>query len=108
MTDAEEKDLWVRFKEQGDMDARDALVIHHMRIVKYIAGRMAIRVPTCVDIEDLSGWGVLGLMDAVEKFDHHQDVKFTTYASMRIRGAVIDQIRTLDWAPRSLRRRKPW
>ncbi len=103
MTDDKEKELWVRFKEQNDAAARDALVIHHMRIVKYIAGRMAIHVPSNVEMNDLVGWGVLGLMDAVEKFDHKQNIKFSTYASMRIRGAIIDEIRSLDWAPRSLR-----
>src|SRR5690606_38818844 len=74
-----------------------------MRTVKFIAGRMAIHVPSTVDMDDLVGWGVMGLMDAVEKFDHTQDIKFSTYASIRIRGAILDQIRSLDWAPRSLR-----
>ncbi len=103
MTETEEKKLWVRFKEHGDDDARDMLVVHHMRVVKYIAGRMAIHIPASIEMDDLVGWGVLGLMDALEKFDHRQDFKFTTYASARVRGAIIDEIRTLDWAPRSLR-----
>ncbi len=98
-----EKEAWVRFKEHDDNDARDDLIIHHMRIVKFIAGRMAMHVPNNVEMDDLIGWGVMGLMDAIEKFDHTQEVKFSTYASIRIRGAVIDQIRSLDWAPRSLR-----
>jgi RNA polymerase sigma factor for flagellar operon FliA len=100
---ADEKDLWIRFKEKDDQAAREALIIRHIRIVKYIAGRMAIHVPSTVEMNDLVGWGMLGLLDAVEKFDHRQDIKFTTYASIRVRGAIIDQIRTLDWAPRSLR-----
>ena len=99
----EEKERWRRFKEEGDMEARDALIIHHMRVVKFIAGRMAIHVPSNVEMDDLVGWGIMGLMDAMEKFDHRQDIKFSTYASIRIRGAIIDQIRSLDWAPRSLR-----
>lgn len=103
MNTVEEKQLWVRFKEQGDQGARDALVIHHVRIVKYIAGRMAIHVPSTIEMNDLVGWGMLGLMDAVEKYDHRQEIKFTTYASIRVRGAIIDEIRSLDWAPRSLR-----
>ncbi|MBX3179275.1 MAG: FliA/WhiG family RNA polymerase sigma factor [Candidatus Hydrogenedentes bacterium] len=103
MTDTEEKDLWRRFKESADSAARDALILHHMRIVKFIAGRMAIHVPSNVEMDDLVGWGCMGLMDAVEKYDHTQDIKFSTYASIRIRGAIIDQIRSLDWAPRSLR-----
>lgn len=103
MTLIGEKELWSRFKEQRDQAARDELIVHHMRTVKYIAGRMAIHVPSSVEMDDLVGWGVLGLLDAVEKFDHTQNIKFTTYASIRIRGAIIDQIRSLDWAPRSLR-----
>lgn len=103
MTESDEKNLWARYKEKGDPAARDALIVHHMRIVKYIAGRMAIHVPSNVEMDDLVGWGCIGLMDAVEKYDHTQDIKFSTYASIRIRGAIIDQIRSLDWAPRSLR-----
>ncbi|MBL7648332.1 MAG: FliA/WhiG family RNA polymerase sigma factor [Candidatus Hydrogenedentes bacterium] len=103
MTESDEKEFWRRYKEKGDATARDALILHHMRIVKYIAGRMAIHVPSNVEMDDLVGWGCMGLMDAVEKYDHTQDIKFSTYASIRIRGAIIDQIRSLDWAPRSLR-----
>ncbi len=103
MTEGEEKEYWKRFKEHSDSGARDNLILHHMRIVKYIAGRMAIHVPSNVEMDDLVGWGCIGLMDAVGKFDHTQDIKFSTYASIRIRGAIIDQIRSLDWAPRSLR-----
>jgi len=98
-----EKQLWVRWKEHGDEAAREQLILNAMRIVKYVAGRVAIHVPSSVEMNDLVGWGVLGLLDAVDKFDHTQDVKFSTYASIRIRGAIIDQIRSLDWAPRSLR-----
>ena len=99
----EENSLWKCFKEQQDQEARDQLILFHMKVVKYIAGRMAMHVPSSVEMDDLVGWGIMGLMDAVEKFDHTQDIKFTTYASIRIRGAIIDQIRSLDWAPRSLR-----
>lgn len=98
-----EKELWVRFKEKGDDESRNTLIVEYMRVVKYVAGRMAIHVPSNIEMDDLVGWGVLGLMDAVEKFDHQQDIKFSTYATIRVRGAIIDQIRTLDWAPRSLR-----
>ncbi|HEX71921.1 MAG TPA: FliA/WhiG family RNA polymerase sigma factor [Candidatus Hydrogenedentes bacterium] len=103
MKEHDEKELWIRYKEYGDEGAREALILGHMRTVKYIAGRMAIHVPPSVEINDLIGWGIMGLMDAIEKYDHKQDVKFATYASIRIRGAIIDQIRSLDWAPRSLR-----
>lgn len=103
MNERDEKALWVRYKEQGDDAAREQLILLHMRVVKYIAGRMAIHVPNSIEMNDLIGWGALGLLDAVEKFDHTQNIKFTTYASLRIRGAIIDQFRSLDWAPRSLR-----
>jgi RNA polymerase sigma factor for flagellar operon FliA len=103
LNEIDEKELWVRCKEYGDESARERLIVRYMRVVKYIAGRMAIHVPPSVEINDLIGWGVLGLLDAVEKFDHQQDIKFTTYASIRVRGAIIDEIRSLDWAPRSLR-----
>jgi RNA polymerase sigma factor for flagellar operon FliA len=99
----DERELWIRFKEKRDSVARDELIVRYMRVVKYVAGRMAIHVPTSVELDDLIGWGVLGLMDAVEKFDPAQETKFSTYATIRVRGAIIDQIRSLDWAPRSLR-----
>jgi RNA polymerase sigma factor for flagellar operon FliA len=99
----DEKDLWRRYKEGADADAREELIVRYMRVVKFIAGRMAIHVPSSIDMDDLIGWGVLGLLDAVEKYDHSQDIKFSTYASIRVRGAIIDHIRSLDWAPRSLR-----
>ncbi len=102
-TVTDEKDLWLRFKEQGDDSARDELVVTYMRVVRYVAGRIAIHVPNNVEMDDLVGWGVLGLLDAVEKFDPSQNTKFSTYATFRIRGAIIDEIRSLDWAPRSLR-----
>lgn len=99
----DEKDLWSRFKRSGDMSARDDLILSHMRVVKYVAGRMAIHVPSTIAMDDLIGWGVVGLLDAVEKFDPSQEIKFSTYATIRVRGAIIDEIRKLDWAPRSLR-----
>ncbi len=98
-----EKNLWIRYKEQGDEAARDDLILQYIRVVRFIAGRMAIHVPSSVEMDDLVSWGIMGLLDALEKFDHTQDIKFSTYASIRIRGAIIDQIRSLDWAPRSLR-----
>ncbi|MBN2308116.1 MAG: FliA/WhiG family RNA polymerase sigma factor [Candidatus Hydrogenedentes bacterium] len=103
MNAQDEKQLWARWKEQGDNAAREELIVRYMRVVKYVAGRMAIHVPQSVEMDDLVGWGVLGLLDAVEKFDYQQDIKFSTYASIRVRGAILDQIRALDWAPRSLR-----
>ena len=100
-----EAHLWQRYKRHGDLDAREQLILKHLDVVKYIAGRMAMRVPSSVSEDDLLGWGILGLLDAIEKFDLEQNIKFATYAAFRIRGAIVDEIRSLDWAPRTLRLR---
>jgi RNA polymerase sigma factor for flagellar operon FliA len=97
--------LWKNYKEKGNTEAKDAITVHYLDLVRLVAGRMAMNSPPQVDKDDLIGWGVLGLMDAVEKFDPDQKASFETYASTRIRGSIIDQIRSLDWAPRSLRRK---
>ncbi len=99
----DEKELWARFKQRGDAAARDELVVKYMGVVRFVAGRMAMHIPSTIDLDDLVGWGMLGLLDAVEKFDPSQDIKFSTYSTIRIRGAILDEIRSLDWAPRSLR-----
>lgn len=103
ITATNEKDLWVRFKQHGDDAARDDLIVSYMGVVRFVAGRMAMHVPQVIELDDLVGWGVLGLLDAVEKFNPAQEIKFSTYATIRIRGAILDEIRSLDWAPRSLR-----
>ncbi len=103
MSDVTEQDLWIEWKQSGELHARDALAVHYMHIVKYVAGRMAINTPPGIDYEDLVSWGVLGLLDALDKFDPEQQNRFSTYAGFRVRGAILDQIRALDWAPRSLR-----
>lgn len=97
--------LWAEYKAEGNTQAREALIVHYLGLVRIIAGRMALNSPPQVEEDDLIGWGVLGLMDAVEKFDPDHTASFETYASTRIRGAIIDQIRSLDWAPRSLRQK---
>ncbi len=97
--------LWAEYKTEGSAAAKDALTVHYLSLVRIIAGRMALTSPPHIEEDDLIGWGVLGLMDAVEKFDPRQKTSFETYAFTRIRGAIIDQIRSLDWAPRSLRQK---
>src|ERR1044072_143447 len=84
---------------------RDQLVQTHLSQVKFIAERLAAKLPPSVDIDDLMGAGMLGLLDAVDKFDPNKGVMFRTYAEMRVRGAMLDSLRDLDWAPRSMRRR---
>ena len=84
---------------------RDALIEAHLPQVKFIAERLAAKLPPSVDLDDLIGAGMLGLLDAVEKYDPKKGVMFKTYAEMRVRGAMLDSLRDLDWAPRSMRRR---
>jgi len=84
---------------------RDALIEAHLPQVKFIAERLAAKLPPSVDVDDLMGAGMLGLLDAVEKYDPEKGVMFKTYAEMRVRGAMLDSLRDLDWAPRSMRRR---
>ena len=84
---------------------RDALINETLPLIKHIAHRVAIRLPNNVEIRDLINAGVLGLMDAIDKFEPERNVKFKTYAEVRIRGAILDSLRDLDWAPRSLRKK---
>lgn len=85
---------------------RDQLIIECLPLVKFIAHRISARLPSHVDVDDLIHSGILGLMDAVKKFEPDRNVKFKTYAEQRIRGAILDGLRDLDWVPRSLRRKK--
>ena len=101
----QEENLWVRFKEGGDMAARADLIESHAPLVKHIAGRLAVSLPSHIDYDDLVGYGVFGLIDALEKFDYRRGVKFKTYAYTRIKGAILDGLRAYDWAPSTLRKR---
>jgi RNA polymerase sigma factor for flagellar operon FliA len=85
--------------------SREELILDHLPQIKYIAHRISAKLPSHVEVNDLVGAGVLGLLDAVEKFDPTRGVKFKTYAELRVKGAILDSLRNLDWAPRSLRKR---
>ncbi len=85
--------------------SRDELILEHLPQIKYIAHRISAKLPAHVELNDLVSAGVLGLLDAVEKFDPSRGVKFKTYAELRVKGAILDSLRNLDWAPRSLRKR---
>jgi RNA polymerase sigma factor for flagellar operon FliA len=87
---------------------RQDLIVKYTPLIKYIANRIAIRLPSHIDIEDIVNTGVLGLMDAIEKFDPTRGVKFETYAEFRIKGAILDELRALDWVPRSVRKIATW
>lgn len=96
-------DLWKQWKEQGWVPAKQSLIESYLPLVDYVSGRMAIGLPKSVSKEDLSSFGVMGLIDAVEKFDYSRGLQFETYASWRIRGSIIDGLRQGDWVPRSVR-----
>src|SRR5438270_936858 len=99
------KDLWRRYKSSGDERARERLVVAYSPLVKYVAGRMSSGLPAHVEESDLISYGLGGLISAIERFDLSREIKFETYAITRIRGAIIDELRTLDWVPRSVRAR---
>jgi RNA polymerase sigma factor for flagellar operon FliA len=99
------KDLWRRYKQQGDERARERLVVAYSPLVKFIAGRMASGLPSHVEEGDLISYGLLGLIGAIERFDLDREIKFETFAVARVKGAIIDELRSLDWVPRSVRAR---
>ncbi len=106
---AEKKDdtdaLWAEFKRTGDKAARDRLILTYAPLVKYVAGRLRSGLPAHVDEGDLASYGLLGLIGAIERFDPSRDIKFETYAIARIKGSIIDELRSMDWVPRSVRAR---
>jgi len=98
-------ELWELCASSRDQDARRQLVEQYARVVKYVAGRMAIGLPHYVEFDDLVSAGLLGLIQAIDNFDHLRGIKFETYAIPRIRGSILDELRSQDWFPRSLRRK---
>jgi RNA polymerase sigma factor for flagellar operon FliA len=97
--------VWAAFKDTSDPDARESLILAYSPLVKYVAGRLSSNLPQTVDSADLISYGVFGLIDAIEKFDLARGIKFETYAIARIKGAIIDELRAMDWVPRSVRAR---
>lgn len=95
--------LWREFKATADPAARERLILHYSPLVKYVAGRVSVGLPQNIEQADLVSYGIFGLIDAIEKFDLNRDIKFETYAISRIRGAIIDELRAIDWIPRSVR-----
>ena len=95
--------LWERFKSSADADARERLILHYSPLVKYVAGRVGSGLPRSVDQNDLASYGLFGLIDAIDKFELERGFKFETYAIPRIKGAIIDELRAMDWVPRSIR-----
>jgi RNA polymerase sigma factor FliA len=105
VTAVELKDLWRRYRTAGDERARERLVVAYSPLVKYVAGRLASGLPTHVEAADLISYGLIGLSSAIERFEPDREIKFETYAIPRIKGAIIDELRALDWVPRSVRAR---
>jgi RNA polymerase sigma factor for flagellar operon FliA len=99
------RELWRRYKDQEDERARERLVVAYSPLVKFIAGRMASGLPSHVEEADLISYGLLGLIGAIERFDPDREIKFETFAVTRVKGAIIDELRSLDWVPRSVRAR---
>ncbi|MCL2225587.1 MAG: FliA/WhiG family RNA polymerase sigma factor [Defluviitaleaceae bacterium] len=97
--------LWQAYFLDRSPAYREKLIVHYAPIIKYVAGRMLIHVGQHIELDDLIGYGVFGLIDAIDKYDTSKGVKFETYASFRIRGTIIDAIRKMDWVPRTLRQK---
>ncbi|MDP9066855.1 MAG: RNA polymerase sigma factor WhiG [Actinomycetota bacterium] len=94
---------WDEYKATGVTKARDQLILHYSPLVKYVAGRVAVGLPANIEQADLISYGIFGLIDAIDKYDRTRNIKFETYAISRIRGAIIDELRAIDWVPRSVR-----
>ncbi len=100
------KKLWDKYMKTKSQEIREQLILEYVNLVNLVAGRMGMYLGYTVEYDDLVGYGIFGLIDAIDKFDLEKQVKFETYASLRIRGAILDQIRKMDWIPRTLRQRQ--
>lgn len=98
--------LWESYAKEKAPEIREKIIIEYAPLVKIVAGRLSMYLGHCVEYDDLVGYGVFGLIDAIDKFDCTKMVKFETYASLRIRGAILDQIRKMDWIPRTVRQKQ--
>jgi len=96
-------DLWAQYKSAGEASVRERLILHYSPLVKFVAGRVAAGLPQNIEQTDLVSYGIFGLIDAIDKFDPGRGFKFETYAISRIKGAIIDELRSIDWVPRSVR-----
>jgi RNA polymerase sigma factor for flagellar operon FliA len=103
--EVELRDLWRRYKDDGDGTARERLVVAYSPMVKFVAGRLGAGLPSHVEDADLISYGLVGLIGAIERFEPERGIKFETFAMTRIRGSIIDELRSLDWVPRSVRSR---
>ena len=104
-----EEERWIEYRRTGDpalrASLRESFIKQYVPLVKYVAGKVAIKMPQNVEFDDLVGWGAFGLIDAIDKYDPEKNVKFKTYAVNRIRGQIYDELRQIDWVPRSVRQK---
>ena len=106
MNAAEREQLWAEFLKKPTPELREQIIVEYAPLVKIVAGRLSMYLGYNVEYDDLVGYGIFGLIDAIDKFDVKKDVKFETYASLRIRGSILDQIRKMDWIPRTVRQKQ--
>jgi RNA polymerase sigma factor for flagellar operon FliA len=100
----DDKELWVEYKKTGNLQLREEIIIKYIPLVKYVVGKMITNLPKTVEYDDLVEYGIIGLLDAVEKYDVSKNINFKTYAVTRVRGSIYDELRTQDWVPRSVRK----
>ena len=106
MNAAERERLWADFLKKPTAELRERIIVEYAPLVRIVAGRLSMYLGYNVEYDDLVGYGIFGLIDAIDKFDINKDVKFETYASLRIRGSILDQIRKMDWIPRTVRQKQ--
>lgn len=106
MTENEKRELWEEYEKTQSPKIREQIIIEYAPLVNLVAGRLSMYFGNNVEYDDLVGYGIFGLIDAIDKFDFNKAVKFETYASLRIRGAILDRIRKMDWIPRTVRQKQ--
>lgn len=106
MNETLRKNLWEKYMKSKSPEIREKIILEYAPLVKVVAGRLNMYLGYSVEYEDMVSYGIFGLIDAIDKFDMTKEVKFETYASLRIRGAILDQIRKMDWIPRTIRQRQ--
>ena len=106
MRETERNRLWEQYHKKKTPQLREQLILEYASVVNLVAGRLSMYLGYTVEYDDLVGYGIFGLIDAIDKYDMEKNVKFETYASLRIRGAILDEIRKMDWIPRTLRQKQ--
>ena len=106
MKTTDKEKLWESYQKNPSPEIREQIILEYAPLVRVVAGRLSMYLGYNVEYDDLVGYGIFGLIDAIDKFDAAKDVKFETYASLRIRGSILDQIRKMDWIPRTVRQKQ--